>query len=186
MGCGCSKQIRNHHTLTPAWEPWGSACAYLQPADYRPPVSPGSGGLAVRCAASDPDLHSGQPARVATLELEAEGSLTVEVDWKEVAGGRPSQTRNHHTLTPAWDPWGSPHAYVTTAGLHNLPPDLLTRERMQCCIRLQPNVNKHCKIKFCSTRKTNRRPARACKQKNNKHFSSLTLQHNSAPSKVIE
>jgi hypothetical protein len=28
-----------------------------------------------------------------------------------VAGGRTSKTRNHHTLTPASEPWGSPHAY---------------------------------------------------------------------------
>ena len=69
----------------------------LQPADYRPPVSVGPGGLAVRCVASDPDLHPDQPARVATLELEAEGCLTVEVGWKEVTGGCPSKTRNHHT-----------------------------------------------------------------------------------------
>ena len=67
--------------------------------------------MAVRCAASDPDLHSGQPARVATLELEAEGCLTVEVDCKEVAGGRTSQTRNHQTLTPALEPWGSAYGY---------------------------------------------------------------------------
>ena len=76
----------------------------LQPADNRPPESVGPGGLAVRCAADNPDLHPGQLARVATLELEAEGCLTVEVDWKEVAGSRPSQTRNHHSLTPAWEP----------------------------------------------------------------------------------
>jgi hypothetical protein len=49
----------------------------LQPADHRPPVSTGSGGLVVPCAASDPDLHPGQLARVATLELEAEVILTV-------------------------------------------------------------------------------------------------------------
>jgi hypothetical protein len=71
--------------------------------------------MVVRCAASDPDLYPGQPARVATWELEAEGCLTVEVDWKEVAGGRTSKTRNHHTLTPASEPWGSPHAYPVGA-----------------------------------------------------------------------
>jgi glycosyltransferase involved in cell wall biosynthesis len=73
--------------------------------------------MAVRCAASDPDLHPGQPARVATLELEAEGSLTVEVDWKEVAGGRTSKTRNYHTLTPVWKPWGSVYAYLHMANI---------------------------------------------------------------------
>jgi hypothetical protein len=38
------------------------------------------------------------------LELEAEGCLTVEVDWKAVACGRPRQIRNHHTLTSEWEP----------------------------------------------------------------------------------
>jgi hypothetical protein len=33
-----------------------------------------------------------------------------------VAGGRTSKTRNHHTLTPASEPWGSPHAYVQILG----------------------------------------------------------------------
>jgi hypothetical protein len=63
-------------------------------------------------SASDPDLHPSQPARVATLELEASGCLTVEVDWGAVACDRPRQTRNHHTLASAWEPWGSPHGYV--------------------------------------------------------------------------
>jgi hypothetical protein len=85
--------------------------ADLQPADHCAPVSVGSGGLAVRCAASDPDLHPGQPARVATLELEAAGCLTVEVARWTVLGGRPRQTRNHHTLTTEWEPWGSAYAY---------------------------------------------------------------------------
>jgi hypothetical protein len=77
----------------------------LQPADHRPSVSVGSGGLAERCAASDPDLHPGQLVRVATLELESEGYLTVEVDRIAVEFGRPSQVWNHHPLTPAWEPW---------------------------------------------------------------------------------
>jgi hypothetical protein len=84
----------------------------LQPDDHRAPVSVGPGGLAVRCAASDPDLHPGQPARVTTLELEAEGCLTVEVDWGAVSFGCPSQIRNHHALTPAWEPWGSEYEYL--------------------------------------------------------------------------
>jgi hypothetical protein len=46
----------------------------------------------------DPDLHPGQPARVAALELEASSGLTAEVDRGAVAAGRPGQTRNHHTL----------------------------------------------------------------------------------------
>jgi hypothetical protein len=64
-------------------------------------------------------VHLGQLARVATLELEASGCLTVEVDWKKVAGGRTSTTRNHHTLTPAWEPWGSPHGHCTVADSRN-------------------------------------------------------------------
>jgi hypothetical protein len=38
-----------------------------------------------------------------------------------VAGGRPSQTRNHHTLTPAWEPWGSAYGYdedLIVCGFH--------------------------------------------------------------------
>ncbi len=89
----------------------------LQPSDHCAPVSVGPSGLAVRCAASHPDLHPSQLARVATLELEASGCLTVEVGWKEVAGGRTSKTRNHHTLTPASEPWGSPHAYSQQPGV---------------------------------------------------------------------
>jgi len=64
--------------------------------------------MVVRCAASDPDLYPGQPARVATWELEASGGLTVEVGWGAVGFGCPRQIRNHHTLTPVWEPWGSP------------------------------------------------------------------------------
>ncbi len=83
----------------------------LQPADHRPSISVGPGGMAVPCAASDPDLHPGEPARVATLELEAEGGLTVEVGWGAVGFGCARQIRNHHTLMPEWEPWGS--AYET-------------------------------------------------------------------------
>jgi hypothetical protein len=36
------------------------------------------------CLHGDPGLHLGQPARVATLELEAESCPTVEVDWGAV------------------------------------------------------------------------------------------------------
>ena len=64
-------------------------CSDLQPVDHRPSISVGSGGLAGGCLASDPDLHPGQPGRVAALELEASGCLKVEVDLKEVAGGCP-------------------------------------------------------------------------------------------------
>ncbi len=83
----------------------------LQPVDHRPAVSAGSGCLAERCAASDPNLHPGQHVRVAALELEAAGGLTVEVFRRAVAVGRPKAPRNHHTLTPEWKPWGSPHGY---------------------------------------------------------------------------
>jgi hypothetical protein len=84
----------------------------LQPVDHRPAVSTESGCLAKRCAASDPNLHPGQLDRVAALELQAKGRLTVEVVRRAVAVGRPKATRNHHTLTPEWEPWGSPHAYL--------------------------------------------------------------------------
>ena len=83
----------------------------LQPVDHRPAVSAGSGCLAKRCAASHPDLHPGQLDGVAALELEAAGGLTTEVDRRAMAVGRRRTTRNHHTLTPEWEPWGSPHAY---------------------------------------------------------------------------
>jgi hypothetical protein len=32
-----------------------------------------------------------------------------------VADGRTSKTRNHHTLTPAWEPWGSAYGYSERA-----------------------------------------------------------------------
>jgi hypothetical protein len=84
-------------------------CSNLQPVDHRPTVSVGSGCLIGRCAASDPDLHPGQLDGVAALELEAAGGLTVEVVRRAVAVGRPRTTRNYHTLTTEWEPWGSPH-----------------------------------------------------------------------------
>ena len=83
-------------------------CSDLQPVDHRSAVSAGSCCLAERCAASDPNLHPGQLDGVAALELEAAGRLTVEVDRRSPVAGRPRSTRNHHTLTPEWDPWGSP------------------------------------------------------------------------------
>jgi hypothetical protein len=83
----------------------------LQPVDHRSEVSAGSGCLAERCAASDPNLHPGQLDRVAALELEATGRLTVEVDRRAPVSGRPRATRNHNTVTPEWEPWGSAHAY---------------------------------------------------------------------------
>jgi hypothetical protein len=70
----------------------------LQSADHRASVSVGSGVMIVRCAAENPDLHQGQLARVATLELEAEGCLTVEVTgerWGSVVRGKPG------TITPS-------------------------------------------------------------------------------------
>jgi len=76
----------------------------LQPSDHRPPVSPGSGSLAERRAASDPNLYPSYSARGATLELEASGGLTVEVNREANAAGRPIQTRNHRTLKPEWEP----------------------------------------------------------------------------------
>jgi len=42
-----------------------------------PAVSAGSGCLAKRCAASDPNLHPGQLVRGAALELEAAGRLAI-------------------------------------------------------------------------------------------------------------
>jgi len=76
----------------------------LQSADDRPPVSVGPGGLAVRCAASDPGLHAGQLARVATLELEAGGCLTLRkfgLRWCSVVRDKsgiitPSHRRGNH------------------------------------------------------------------------------------------
>jgi hypothetical protein len=57
-------------------------------------------------------LHPSQFAQVAALELKATGRLTVEVDRRAPVAGRPRATRNHHTLKPEWEPWGSPHAYT--------------------------------------------------------------------------
>jgi hypothetical protein len=86
-------------------------CGDLQPSNHCAPVSVGPGGFAVQCTASDPDLHPGQPARVATLELEVEGCLTVGVDSGAVWFGCPRQIRNHSAPTPAWEPWGSAYGY---------------------------------------------------------------------------
>ena len=88
--------------------------AYQSILDLRPAAF-GPGGMGVPCAAPDPDLHPSQLTRIAALELKASGCLTVELDWKEVAGGRTSKTRNHQTLTPAPEPWGSPHGYGVAA-----------------------------------------------------------------------
>ena len=87
-----------------------------------PLVSTRSGSLFDRRAASNPDLHPSQPARVATLELEASGGLIAEVDRAPEANDRSRQTQNHHTLTPEWEPWGSPHAHTPGEGTGCRPP----------------------------------------------------------------
>ena len=94
--------------------------------------------MVVRCAASDPDLYPGQPARVATWELEASGGLTVEVGWGAVGFGCPRQIRNHHTLTPVWEPWGSPpFNYPQVPFASNMPRWIsLRREKPRQTTRL--------------------------------------------------
>jgi hypothetical protein len=79
--------------------------------------------LVDRRIASDPDPHLSQPARVATLELEASSGLTAEVVRVAVAAGRPRQTRNHHTLKPVWEPWGSAYGYSRSNAVEPLVQD---------------------------------------------------------------